>query len=130
MKTAKEIYDYTKKKGKGQMFSFHIDSVIDFMPFEIIRDDLKDGVTKEEWDAKTKPLTRENLIDAIKEYLPFALEKAEGQRGLSAARSIQKFQTLLFALGNEKLAEEIENYYDYGLPQLKMIQKEYCNEKS
>lgn len=128
MKTAEELLAYCNKKQEECGLSFHLDSVLFYMPFELAKSSLKDDVTSDRWAEEYKPLTREAIIAEMNDYFDFAMEKAKGQRGISAARSIQKYQTWLFALGDEELSEEIENYSNYGLPQLKKIKEKYLSE--
>ena len=71
------------------------------------------------------PLTQENLIADMAEYMPFAIEKAEDQRGLSATRSIWKFQQWLWALDDELLVFKIGEYDDYGLKNLHEVADKY-----
>lgn len=54
-------------------------------------------------------------------YMDFALEKAEGERGISAYRSLCHYAAWLWlCLEDEDYArfEDWENYTDYGIPQL------------
>ena len=49
--------------------------------------------------------------------------KAKDQRGLSAGRSINHFQELLWLLGDDDILDL--NYTDYGIANLKKIAEKY-----
>lgn len=127
MRTETEIKAKIDEKSK-EMFDFTSDALLEFLPFESAKPFLKEGVTAEEWAKHQKPLTRENVVECIREYMPFALEKAKDQRGLSASRSISKMQAWLWAIGDDELVEYCEtNYKPYGMPALKAIEAKYLN---
>jgi hypothetical protein len=69
-------------------------------------------LTKEEWETDCHK-TDEDVIKMIKEYLPFAWEKANGCRGLSAGRSIEHFRAWTWLIGRD---EEVDwkSYNWYG----------------
>jgi len=70
------------------------------------------------------PLTREEVLKEMSEYMPFAIMKAKDQRGLSAARSIWKYEQWLWVL-EDPLYEEIGIYDDYGMEHLHKIAGKY-----
>ena len=55
--------------------------------------------------------------------MEFAKKKAENERGISASRSIAHYIAWLWLANDNDLWNEIDDYYDYGIPQLKII----CN---
>ena len=86
---------------------------------------------KKYWKAEGRKhvpkLTRENVIQEIKEYLPFAIGKAEGERGISAERSMFKFTEWLWVLEDDDLLNVIDKgYIDYGLAILNIIKGKYA----
>jgi len=72
---------------------------------------------------KATPLTRENIIAQMQDYIDFAFEKAENQRGISAERSIWKFKQWLWVLEDDSIPTD--NYCDYGIEILKCITEKY-----
>lgn len=71
-----------------------------------------------------KPLTRDAVLAEMHNYMTFAWDKANNERGLSAGRSINHFEAWLWLLGDEEalaFAEDAENYPDYGRPILHYI---------
>jgi hypothetical protein len=60
----------------------------------------------------------------LREYLPFAFDKALGHRGLSAGRSVMHVQNWLWLMERDDLldfAESDDNYACYGVPILKHV---------
>jgi hypothetical protein len=70
-----------------------------------------------------KPIyqTRDDVLQTMKEYMPFAWDKANGQRGISTVRSLMHYVAWLWLIGELELAEAIEDYTHYGKPQLVRI---------
>lgn len=72
-------------------------------------------------EAGTDPTTPQDAHAEAVEYIGFALEKAHGERGISAWRSLSHYAAWLWlCLPDEEWAqfEGWEDYEDYGLPQL------------
>lgn len=75
-----------------------------------------------------EPIERETLIAKMKDYMPFAFEKAHGQRGISSSRSIMHYVAWTWLAGDENLSKELEDddgYEPYGLPLLRRICEHY-----
>lgn len=102
-------------------FGFEVGNLIERLDYEHAKDFLNDGVTKDEWEASIANLlpVRETMID----YLSFAWEKANDERGLSAYRSLAHYTSWLWLDGDDHLWKTLEHYTDYGKPQLISI----CN---
>lgn len=116
-RTPDEILRRIKDRENADFFGFETDNYISALPFEQAKPYLKEGVTEEEWGGLTPTDLRAQMID----YLDFAFEKARNERGLSACRSIMHYVAWLWLTGDEEaeqLSESIQNYYDYGAPQL------------
>lgn len=100
--------------------------LISYLPYELAQEftDLDEAGFN-----KVKTLyNRENIIKELVDYLSFAFEKAENQRGLSANRSIAHFENWLFVLEDQELYDftsNHENYREYGLPILMKIKEKY-----
>jgi hypothetical protein len=66
----------------------------------------------------------------MNEYMSFAFEKARGERGISANRSIMHYIAWIWLNSEDEFATEIdtdfeENYHSYGISILKKICKHY-----
>lgn len=90
------------------------------LPYERAKPWLKEGTTAEQW-GEPRPRDRDTLIGKIAEYMPFAWEKANNCRGLSAARSLDHMRAWLWMLGEDEAAHEIQTYTLYGKPHLAAI---------
>lgn len=78
---------------------------------------------KEEYKTEVVELTEKNIIKAMEDYIDFAFEKANDQRGLSAERSIWKFKQWLWALEDTEIINF--DYDDYGIAIITRIANKY-----
>lgn len=74
----------------------------------------------------TELVDREKILAKMKGYLSFAFEKAHGERGISASRSLMHYIAWAWLAGDEAFSEEIDrmtetDYAPYGLPVLRRI---------
>lgn len=83
-------------------------------------------------DAESEPekWSRESIIERMRDYLPFAFEKANGERSISATRSVMHYVAWTWLCGDREFSEAIEsaaeeNYAPYGKPVLRMIAEHY-----
>jgi len=117
MRTQSEIIDRIEEVKDGDSFGFERGNLIDFLDYEHAKPFLKSGTTSEEWEECRKTDPKE----AMRNYMEFAWEKANGCRGISAYRSLCHFSAWLWLDGNGELAESIRNYEFYGKPELEQI---------
>ena len=89
--------------------------LINALPFDEAKKFLKPEVTAEQWEArKCKP-----PMQKVSEYLPFAWDKANGNRGISAGRSLDHMKAWLWLAGHDELLKQhFEHYEHYGKFQL------------
>lgn len=92
------------------------------LPFSAAKEFLKPEATEEGWkfDAPTEEKIRASILG----YLPFAWDKANGCRGLSASRSIEHFCAWFWLLGDDEFSDYLDagdDYQFYGKPQLVKI---------
>lgn len=119
-RTPQEIIEQIEKLN-NEFFSCSGD-LVNYLDFNDAKQFLVDDFVKkvesgtEKWEKETKS-PKELIID----YMPFAWDKANNCRGLSAARSISHMRNWLWLLGNDELSEKIQDYTHYGKPQLVMI---------
>jgi len=128
LRTPEEIKHRINKISEFDLFGISADLII-YLPYEDAKEFIKPEITKEEWEGKhRKAYTKENIIKRIKDYMPFALGKAENHRGISASRSIDHMVAWLFLLKDDELlnyAGNDDNYENYGCPILKKICDKY-----
>ena len=123
MRKYEEITTKIKEK-REEVFSFWIEVLISYLPFEYAKEFLKD-TTEKEWEEKYfTPMDRETIIKEMYEYMEFAWGKVADHRGLSAGRSIDKMEAWIWLLEDDLVLAEIPYPY-YGAPKLAAICKEY-----
>lgn len=113
---------------KGQdVLGFRSEALLEFMDYEHAKGLLKKDVSRAEWNEDVSPLTREQLIKTMREYMVFAWEKALDERGISASRSVDKMGEWLWILGDREILAKFEaaDYAMYGKPKLRVISEAY-----
>lgn len=127
MLTTQEIKEKAvESKNANKLFAFDIDVYMNYLPYEYVKEFLKEGVTEEEWNKALKedghelPATHESVVADMKSYMEFAIGKALDHRGISANRSVQKMEAWTHII---RLYDEIDwdNYANYGAPILRQI---------
>ena len=118
-RTYKEILNRIEKVGTHDILGVQVNDLAVYLDYKHAKALLKDGVTKEEWDKDKKPFTREAVIAEIADYMPFAWEKANDCRGISASRSILHMDGWTWLL-NDGLFEKQRSipYEHYGKEKL------------
>jgi hypothetical protein len=107
----------------NDMCGWNLPDYVEFLPYEYAKKYLKDEVTKEEWEKDRREYTLENVLLAMKDYLPFAFEKAKGERGISANRSMDHYKNWFWLLGEDDMSDHVwDAYHDYGMPKLEEIE--------
>lgn len=106
MPTVEEIYNEAKLVSE-EPFPFRFEDLVLFLPYEYAKEFLKPEVTEIEWEKDVLSLDKELITNKIIDYLPFAFEKAEDERGLSAMRSIEYLKAWLFLFGDTESLEFI-----------------------
>jgi hypothetical protein len=87
--------------------------LLTYMDFEDAKPFLNDGVTAEQLvEARSAPTP----LEEASAYLPFAWEKANGCRGLSAGRSIDHFKAWFWLAGYDVDDDFDRRYQYYGKP--------------
>lgn len=120
LRTVAEIVAKLKIVSKEDMLGWGVPDYVIYLDYEHAKEYLKDDVSKSEWKKKIYSL--EEVLKVMREYLPFAYEKANGRRGISANRSMDHFKNWYWLLGEDELSENVwNNYGAYGLPKLKEI---------
>ncbi len=124
MKTQDEIVERMEQVKDNDFFGFQQSDLMDYLDYDHSKPFLKDDTTKEQWEefaVETKTPT-----EAIKDYMPFAWEKANNCRGLSASRSIEHMTAWLWLDGKDELLPKMESEYEfYGKPCLVIVCREY-----
>lgn len=121
MKTQVEIVERIEVRRKLDLLNFEWPLYLDALAFEHAKKYLKEDVWEKLEKEPTLLRADEDIRAKMVAYMPFAWEKANDCRGISAGRTIQHYVAWLWLLGEEKLAEEIEDYEFYGKEELRLI---------
>lgn len=95
-----------------------------FVPFDRCGEaglEPKDGITAEQW-GEIIPWDEEEVLNQLKDDAKYGLEKAEGERGLSANCMFGVVNMWCYLLEN---GLEQEDYYDYGRVLFERVLKHY-----
>ncbi len=132
MKTEQQILDRIKELDNSKdkdPFGFQQYDLIRFLPYEKIKGFISEDATEEGWEEHSLPLTRDAVLNEIKDYMEFAWEKANRQRGLSSTRNIEHMLAWTWIL-NDGVFSKLESSYEndlqyYGKPQLVFVCEQY-----
>jgi hypothetical protein len=124
-RTQAEIVERIEARKDDDFFGFEIGDYIVRLDYDHAKPYLKDDVTREEWET-----TDLDPLQEAKEYVEFAFEKARGQRGISASRSLCHYIAWIWLSGDDAFAAEVlkmssTDYAPYGIPVLKHICNKY-----
>lgn len=143
MRTQEEIVERIKYlQANAFLFEFGSEVLLDYLDFEHAQGFLKDTVTAEMWEGRsygdfagygppsgrTCPIPasdRDFILAAMRHYAAFGWEKIEGQRGISAARTVQKMAAWLWLLEDEEMLEAAEDAGSYGARFLTQVCEKY-----
>lgn len=110
-------------KAEAAFLDFRAGDLINFLPFETAKPFLIDTATADDW--KEDDRSTEAVKATILGYMPFAWDKANNNRGLSAARSLHHMEAWLWMAEEDQLRERLfidaEDYTHYGKPHLRAI---------
>ena len=81
------------------------------------------GSNADETMWKTRPRDRDSILERMLDYMSFAWEKANDERGLSAIRSMEHYQAWIWLIGDDM--GDLCEYDDYGKNNLIKICKKY-----
>ena len=117
-----------KRNKKNHLFDFFPEVCVEYLDAEHAAL-LKGTLLKEDADLSTwdetgvSPLNESAIIETMVDYMAFAWGKVLDHRGISANRSVQKFEAWCTILGRNDLVEYLsgQQYAMYGAPMLAKI---------
>jgi len=118
MRTREEVIEKMRET-IAVPFSFWPQVLAEYLTFEESTPFLKDGADPAGW-PDPKPLTRNSIINEMREYMTFAWDKVRDHRGISACRSVEKMSAWLWLM-NDDLDLERFPHEQYGAPRLKAV---------
>ena len=110
MRTDQEIIARIEAIKRRDFFGFETPDLIVRLPFESARPYLVPEAKAEEWEIV--PRDREYLLDEMLKYMPFAWDKANNCRGISAGRSMSHFSSWIWLAGDD--LGDLNKYNHYG----------------
>ena len=121
MRTDDEILSRIESVKNDDWMGTQINDLICRLPFEKAKHLLKPEVTSAEW--KQIPRDRESIVAEMLDYMPFAWDKANNCRGLSAGRSMDHYQAWTWLIGDD--FGDLSDYEFYGKDNLCRICEHY-----
>lgn len=121
MRTDSEILARIKERQASDFLGAETGILILRLPFDAAKQFLKEDAPADAWDVY--PRDRESLLEEMQEYMPFAWEKANDGRGLSAWRSMSHYQAWTWLAGDD--LGELSDYSYYGKDNLVRICQYY-----
>jgi hypothetical protein len=126
MRTQEEIVARINEREKIDFFGFERDDYLKRLDYEHAKPFLADGVTHNQWIEATATTAKDDagIRQVAIEYMDFAWEKANNERGLSAARTMSHYTAWFWLLGHELGDGRLLSYVHYGKEHLRLICKE------
>lgn len=123
MRNQEEIVARIRAVEERDFFGTERSDLIHYLEFAHAKPFIKDEVTEAEWLKAREEI--KSPRDEILKYLPFAWDKANGCRGLSAQRSLAHFKAWVWLDGQDKMADSMEEYDRYGKKHLVTVSQWY-----
>lgn len=130
--TKEQITERFKKKIEkdvtGLWYEFNGKLLVPYLSFEYLRNDfVKADVTDKKIREFMEDVDKGEILKEAKDYLSFAWDKCNNERGISANRSIDHYIEWFWLAGeydfSAKISSEFENnYHSYGRKILEMIE--------
>lgn len=125
MRTTQEIVDRILSQGERDPLGFGTNDLLVHLDFDSARQFLNpeeiDADTKRKWNEVIPPRDAPFVRQLILDYMPFAWEKANNCRGLSALRSMCHMSVWLWMLEEDSVSDKLTNYTHFGKPFLRAI---------
>lgn len=121
LRSHQEIVERLKEIGPHDFFGFESSDLLVYLPWDKAKPFLKEDANESEWRTKYPVFTAP--LKAALEYMPFAWEKANGCRGLSAMRSLDHCKAWLWmaGYGGTLIKDLFDDYDNYGKGQLVFV---------
>ena len=124
MRTKEEILERIRERRECDIFGFELTEYLSALSkedAEVLKGEvLKPDADLSGWEQTLK--TGEDVWQVMVEYMPFAWDKANGCRGISAERSLAHYKAWLWLI-EEDWDDRLSDYEFYGKDQLVEICK-------
>lgn len=108
--TAEQIVQRIRDRVEEDFMAFETGEYIQCLPFELASEFLPPTVVASEWVPREH--SRETVLKIMGTYMPYAWEKANERRNISANRSIMHYIAWTWLVGDTELSEWIDQQYD------------------
>lgn len=116
-----ERIKFVKESGRDWLW-FETSDLVVCLPFEKAEPFLKPGAVDEgSWTQQDR--SRDAVLSVMQKYMPFAWEKANGFRGISAGRSMSHYMAWTWLAGDD--LGDLTEYEFYGKDNLRRICDHY-----
>ena len=122
MRTDEEILARIEKVKHRDFIGTEVSDLIGALSFESAKQFLKEGITEDQWND-LKIDTKEKILAKMEEYMPFAWNKANNCRGLSAGRSMSHYMAWTWLIGDD--FGDLTRYEYYGKDNLVKLCEHY-----
>ena len=122
MRTDKEIIERIEEMKERDWLGAGRGDLATVLPVETAQK-LPGAGPDQTWEQK--PRNAEAVKARMLEYMPFAWDKANNCRGISAGRSLDHMSAWLWLLGRDEAAKQMLDYEYYGKPWLRAICEEF-----
>lgn len=123
MRTDEEILERIKERRNNDLLGWELGDLLCVLPFDKAKEFLSEEYQNECKEWKIEPRDRESVLKRMEEYMPFAWEKANNGRGLSAMRSMCHYMAWTWLIGDD--LGELTKYQYYGKDNLRKICEKY-----
>lgn len=121
MRTEQEILERIEAIKERDFFGFETLDLLTCLSFAAARPHLKPDAVESEWHQESRD--RDAVIARMLEYMPFAWDKANNCRGLSASRSMCHYLAWVWLAGDD--LGDLGDYEFYGKDNLVKICEKY-----
>lgn len=127
--TQDEILARYNTVASRDMFGFESDEYLSYLDDKHLRPLLNQEAAGGQIGQPLE-LNREKIVAKMRDYINFAWEKANDERGISASRSVLHYVAWTWLAGDREFSAEIErmgieDYAPYGKPILRRIEEFY-----
>ena len=121
MRSNAEILARIEARKNADLLGIEVGDLVACLPYEAAKPFLQSSVTSEMWVPVKRD--RDSLLANMLDYMPFAWQKANDGRGLSALRSMAHYSAWTWLAGDD--FGELTEYEFYGKPHLIRICEQY-----
>lgn len=122
-RTQEQIVNRIRRICKEDFFGFETGDLVGFLELEHAKEFLREDYDISNW--KPEDSSREAILERMESYMPFAWDKANDCRGLSAGRSMDHYTAWTWMIGDEDVFGDLSDYEFYGKDNLRKICEYY-----